>query len=246
MHRFALFTLLALATAAHAQGTQTARSFEVASIRATSNADPTQGYWSLPNTGEFHTHSLSLDWMIRLAFDVDGKQIEGKPVWLESDCYDIQAKPEGGIKLTREQLRPLLQDLLQQRFHLVVHRETRLVSGYALVVAKGGAKLQPSKGGVTPNWQDNVSAGTVKVRNATTAFLAQKLTPLGGLPCVDRTGLTGNYDIGFEYNADPERDSPLPSLFTALQESLGLRLESQKVPVDFLVIDHIDRQPTEN
>ncbi len=86
----------------------------------------------------------------------------------------------------------------------------------------------------------------MQVRNATTAFLAQKLTPLSGLPVVDRTGLTGNYDVGMEYNADLEHDSPLPSLFTTLQESLGLKLESQKVPVDFLVIDHINRVPTEN
>jgi len=156
------------------------------------------------------------------------------------------AKPEGGIKLTREQLRPLLQDLLAQRFHLAVHRETRLVSGYALVVAKLGAKLQPTKGGVAPNWRDNFSPSNLKGRNLTTAFLAQQLTPVAGLPCVDRTNLTGNYDISVEYNADLEHDSPLPSLFTALQESLGLKLESQRVPVDFLVIDHIDRAPTEN
>jgi uncharacterized protein (TIGR03435 family) len=176
----------------------------------------------------------------------NARQIEARPAWLDSDCYDISAKPEGGIKLTREQLRPLLQDLLQQRFHLAVRHETRLVSGYALVVAKGGSKLQPTKGGVTPNWRDNFSAGNLKGRNLTTAFLAQQLTPLAGLPCVDRTGLTGNYDISAEYAPDLDHDSPLPSLFTALQETLGLKLEPQKVPVDFIIIDHIDRTPTEN
>jgi len=246
MHRIALLFLLTLTAAARAQTAPPAPSFEVASIRPTPNADPTKGSWSLPNTGEFHTTSLALNWIIQLAYDVDAKQIEGKPAWLDSDCYDIQAKPEGGIKLTREQLRPLLQNLLQQRFHLVTHRETRTVSGYALVVAKSGAKLQPTKGGFPPNWSDNFSPGNLIGHNLTTVFLAQKLTPLSGLPCVDRTGLTGNYDIGVEYNADLDTNSPLPSLFTALQESLGLKLEPQKVPVDFLIIDHIDRTPTEN
>jgi uncharacterized protein (TIGR03435 family) len=246
MRRTALLILLTLTPATQSQTTQPEKSFEVASIRPTPNADPTQGYWSPPNTGEFHTHSLSLYWIIRLAYDVDAKQIEGKPTWLDTDCYDINAKPEGGIKLTREQLRPLLQDLLQQRFHLTVHHESRLVSGYALVVAKSSTKLQPTKGTVTPNWQDNVSPGTIKVRNATAAFLARKLSQLSGLPCVDRTNLTGNYDISLEYNADLDPNSQLPSLFTALQESLGLKLEPQKVPVDFLVIDHINRTPTEN
>ncbi len=221
-------------------------SFEVASIHPTANGDPTRGTWSLPNTGEFHTNSLALGYIVQLAFDVDARQVEGKPSWLDSDCYDINAKPEGGIKLTREQLRPLLQDMLQQRFHLVVHHETRLVSGYAVVIAKGGSKLQPTKGGITLNWQDNVSAGVLKGRNWTTAFLAQKLTPFAGLPCVDRTGLTGNYDVSVEYAPDNDPGSQLPSLFTAVQENLGLKLSPQKVPVDFLIIDHIDRTPTEN
>jgi len=238
--------LLTLTTATQAQTTPPAKSFEVASIRPTPNPDPTQGTWSLPNTGEFQTHSLTLNWIIRLAYDVDAKQIEGKPTWLDSDCYDIKTKPEGGIKLTREQLRPLLQDLLQQRFHLAVHHETRLVPGYALVVAKSGPKLHLTKAETTPNWRDNFSPGNLKGRNLTPAFLAQQLTPLAGLPCVDRTHLTGNYDISAEYNADQDPNSPLPSLFTALQESLGLKLEPRKVPVDFLIIDHIDRTPTEN
>jgi uncharacterized protein (TIGR03435 family) len=246
MRRTALLFLLTLTAATHAQTAPPAHSFEVASIRPTPNPDPTQGTWSLPNTGEFHTTSLALSHIVQLAYNVDAKQVEGKPIWLDSDCYDIKAKPEGGLKLTREQLRPLLQDLLQQRFHLTVHHETRLVSGYALVVAKSGTKLQPTKGGVMPNWRDDFSPGNLKGRNLTTAFLAQQLTPAAGLPCVDRTSLTGNYDISVEYNAELDPNSPLPSLFTALQESLGLKLEPQKVPVDFLVIDHIDRTPTEN
>jgi uncharacterized protein (TIGR03435 family) len=242
----ALSILLSLPAAVLAQTSAPSRSFEVASIHPTLNGDPSKGTWSLPNTGEFHTHSLALGYIVQLAYNVDAKQIEGKPAWFDSDCYDINAKPEGGIKLTREQLRPLLQNLLEQRFHLAVHTETRQIKGYALVVAKGGPKLKAAKGEVTPNWRDDVSAGSLKGRNWSAKFLAAQLTPAAGLPVVDHTGLTAHYDVSVEYAPDLNGDSALPSLFTALQETLGLKLEAQKVPVDFLIVDHIDREPTEN
>jgi uncharacterized protein (TIGR03435 family) len=76
--------------------------------------------------------------------------------------------------------------------------------------------------------------------------LAAQLERPAGLPVVDKTGLTGSYDIKFDYAPDVGKESSLPSLFTALQETLGLRLEQQKVPVDFVVIDRVDRVPTEN
>jgi len=140
----------------------------------------------------------------------------------------------------------MLQKVLEDRFHLRFHYEMRKLPVYALVVAKGGSKLQPTKGGVTPNWRDNFSDGNLKGRNLTTAFLAQQLTPLAGLPCIDRTGLTGNYDISVEYAPAMDHDATLPSLFTALQDTLGLKLSPQKVPVDFVAIEHIDRTPTAN
>ncbi len=103
-----------------------------------------------------------------------------------------------------------------------------------------------SRGEVTPNWRDDVSAGSLKGRNWSAEFLAAQLTPAAGLPVVDQTGLTGHYDVSVEYAPDLEHESPLPSLFTAVEDSLGLRLVAQKVPVPVLVIDHLDRLPTEN
>jgi uncharacterized protein (TIGR03435 family) len=224
----------------------TVASFEVASIRPTPPDERVGGTWSLPNTGEFHTHNLSLGYLIHLAWNVDSSLIVDKPVWLDSDTYDINAKPEAGIVLTRDQLRPMLQDLLLQRFHLVVHSETRMMKGYMLVIAKGGSKLKPAKGEVTPNWRDDVSAGNLKGRNWSTEFLAAQLTPAAGLPVVDRTGLSGHYDVLVEYAPELEHESPLPSLLTAVQESLGLRLVARKVPVSVLVIDEVERVPAEN
>jgi uncharacterized protein (TIGR03435 family) len=121
-----------------------------------------------------------------------------------------------------------------------------MVKGYALEIANGGPKLQPAKGDVTPNWRDNVSAGNLKGRNWSTEFLAAQLTPAAGRPVVDRTGLNGHYDVSVEYAPELEHDLPLPSLFSALEESLGLRLVAGKVPVTVLVIDHVDRIPTDN
>jgi uncharacterized protein (TIGR03435 family) len=242
----ACLLFLAALAATQAQTPQPSRSFEVAAIRPAPPETRGEGSWSLPNTGEFHVKSLPLSFLIQLAYNLDAKQIAGKPAWLDSELYDIQAKPEGGIALTREQLRPLLQNLLEQRFHLAAHHETKLVSGYALVLVKSGSKLVPTKGGVTPNFRDNVSPGNLKGRNWSTQFLAQTLIPAAGLPVIDRTGLTGSYDLALEYAPGLVPDSPLPSLFVALRETLGLKLESQKVSVEILVIDHIDRTPAEN
>jgi uncharacterized protein (TIGR03435 family) len=242
--------VLAVGYVGAALGQVPASSFEVASVRPTPPAERTGGTWSLPNMGEFRTHNLPLGYLIHLAWNVDPTLIEGKPAWLDSDPYDINAKPEGGIKLTREQLRPMLQTLLEQRFHLAVHTETRQVKGYALMVAKGGAKtgagLKPAKGEVTPDWRDDCSAGNLKGRNRSAAFLAAQLTPAAGAPVVDETGLSGRYDVSVEYAPDLEHESTLPSLFTSVEEGLGLRLVAKKVPVSVLVIDHVDRVPTEN
>jgi uncharacterized protein (TIGR03435 family) len=236
---------LAYCCTALGQAPAASTSFEVASIRPTPPAERQGGTWSLPKTGEFHTHNLSLGYLIHLAWNVDPTLIVDKPAWMDSDPYDINAKPEAGIKLTREQLRPMLQNLLEQRFHLAVHTEIRQMKGYALVVAKGGPKLKSAKGDVTPNWRDDTSTGNLKGRNWSSEFLAAELTPAAGLPVVDQTGLNGHYDVSAEYAPDLEHESPLPSLFTVV-ESLGLRLVAQKVPVSVLVIDHVDRTPTEN
>jgi uncharacterized protein (TIGR03435 family) len=219
--------------------------FEVATVRPTA-PDAPSGHWSWPGRGRFDAVNVPLSILMQLAYGVDTSQIANAPKWLGADCFDVSAKPEDGIKLTNEELQPRLQALLEERFHLTVHRETALVNGYALVVSKHGATLQPTKGEHFPNYRANVSQGHLEGLNWSMAFCAQMLTPKAGLPVVDKTGLAGSYDLKVAYSADTATNSQLPTLFTAVRETLGLELQPQKVPVDRIVIDHVDRVPTDN
>lgn len=221
-------------------------SFELATIRPNPGADPSQGQWSLPGTGTFWAKGLSLQFLIQLAYGINAEQVVNAPRGLNANLFDVSAKPEAGIRLTREELRPRLQDLLQRRFHLVAHKETRPVSGYALTVAKGGAKLVATTGSQSPGWRTNVSPGSLKGINWTMTDLAQNIAGLLGRPVADRTGIHGSYDISVEYAPEDQPDPQLPSLFTALAEITGLRLEAGKVPTEVLVIDSVDKEPTPN
>ncbi len=141
-------------------------------------------------------------------------------------------------------MQQLFQHLLEQRFHLVTHRVTKLTSGFALIVAKSGPKLAPAKEGGTPHTlrlRDGLQA-----QNIDMAHFASLISNKAGGPIVDKTGIVGNYDFKLSYAMANDPDSNLPSFFTALQEQLGLKLQSQKVPVDYLIIDHVDKIPTEN
>lgn len=220
--------------------------FEVATVRLHPDGDPTQGSWSLPGKGEFKASNLTLEWLIRLAYNVDPKQIVGEPNWLTQNTYDINAKPEAGIALSREELRPRLQALLAERFHLVAHTEMRRQPGYELIVSKRGAKLTPTDGAHFAGWKKNVSPGHLEGSNWSMAELAANLTSLQSRPVVDRTGITGSYDFSVVFAKDTDTDSTLPSLFTALEESTGLRLVPGQVPVQVVIIDSISPTPTEN
>jgi len=220
--------------------------FEVATIKAAPEGDAAQGNWSLPGIGSFWAKNLTLAWLIRLAYGINDEQIAGKPEWLETVLFDVNAKPEDGVKLSREELKPRLQRLLQERFHLDAHFETREAKGYALVVAKNGPRLTATKGDKSPGWRVEVHAGHVEGKNWSMPHLALELSPLAGSTVVDKTGLSGSYDLRMVYAADVDKDSTLPSLFTALRETLGLQLEPQKVPVQMLVIVHVDKVPTVN
>jgi uncharacterized protein (TIGR03435 family) len=221
--------------------------FEVATVRPSPpDADPKTGNWTIRGKGQITAIHVSLALLIKLAYDVDDSQITNKPGWLDGKLYDIVAKAEDGIQLTRDELRPRLQDLLRQRFHLVVHTETHLSSGYALVVAKGGPHLIPTKGDHFPGFRINVSPGQMHGLNWSMPQLAKYLTPAARVPVIDQTGIAGSYDISFSYDSDPQADSALPSLDEALKQATGLLLKPGKVPVEFLVVDSADSVPAEN
>lgn len=201
------------------------------------------------------------------AYGIPAPQILGGPNWLASDRFDIEAKVDDALvaemaKLDREQRnqmeRQMFQQLLADRFKLVVHHETKELPVYALVVAKGGPKLTASK---DPDKGTSSSSGNARMTatNITMEKLAQSLTQnlareLGRV-VIDKTGIEGKYDVALTWgpesnsaamvNASNEGSPPGPSIFTAIQEQLGLKLESSKGPVQTLVIDHIE-QPSEN
>jgi uncharacterized protein (TIGR03435 family) len=195
--------------------------------------------------------------------------ITGVPPWADSEAYDIDAKVAPGDvpafhKLLPMQRNPMLQMVLVDRFHLAWHFETRTLPVYALVIAKGGAKLTAVKPGILPDGRPDpggIQPGHDQITGNAASMqpLLHTLQLLLGRPVVDRTGLTGNYDFTLRcaptyamrplingqlqpLSADEEG---LPDVFTAVQEQLGLKLEAVKAPVQVLVVDHIER-PTEN
>ena len=220
--------------------------FEVAAVKSAPQADPNTGSWSPPGTGRFTATHVSLTLLCQLAYGLDSSQIANQPGWFETNLYDIDARPEEGVKLSRDELKPRLQNLLQQRFHLIDHTETRLSRGYALVVAEGGSHLTPAKGDHYPGFRINVSPGQMRGANWSMDQFAKYLTSAAGFPVVNQTAIPGSYDIEFVYKPDSDADSMLPSLDTALKQATGLLLKPQRVTVETLVVDSVERVPTPN
>ncbi|HEY4379049.1 MAG TPA: TIGR03435 family protein [Acidobacteriaceae bacterium] len=247
--------LLSLGFNTDAQGPAAASSqprFEAASVRMVApytdeeiQAGLGNKPWSTFPSNRFTAHRLTLKLLIGLSYDVQPDDIHGDPGWLDSQHYDIEAKVEGEQQLTYAQMQPLLQQLLKDRFHLAVHSGTRLTSGYALVVVdKQPPKLHIHSLG-DPSYayllRDGLDAKDRSIRD----FASLIAHPAGG-PVIDKTNLQGVYDFKLSYDATGDPKSNLPSVFTAVQEQLGLKLVPLKQPVSTLIIDHVERIPTEN
>lgn len=194
----------------------------------------------------FSAINVSMSFLITWAYGIGDDQLVKNSGWIETECYSITARAAGTGTLSYDQLKPLLQNLLAQRFGLTVHSEVKEFSGYALVVAKGGPKLTPTKGGHATGY---IRMDGLRAQNIPLTSLAGMLTHAVGGHIIDETGITGRYDINISFVPDASlapTDSSLPSIFTALPQQLGLKLVSQKVPVKMLYIDHVDKVPTEN
>jgi uncharacterized protein (TIGR03435 family) len=194
--------------------------------------------------------------LIQQAYEVEDYQVAGGPAWVQTDRYDVQAKAAAAA--SPHEIRLMLQALLAERFQLKIHRETRTMTGYALIVDKGGAKLPAPKTGLPPDTQGviEIGGGVIWGHGASMRNLARALRAELGVPVVDETKIVGNYDFKLQFeegNRDLEEkpDGPrvggMPaagSVFTALKE-VGLRLESGKLPIEVLVIDSAEK-PSEN
>jgi uncharacterized protein (TIGR03435 family) len=224
------------------------QSFEVASVKL-SKARTLPTMSTLPGGERFVVRSMPLNWIIGEAYRVPNRQISGLPDGMETEPYDIEAKAERPVK--RDQMMLMLRSLLEDRFKLVVRRETKEISARVLVVAKGGPKL-------TEN-QDGADLAITKITGNRTQYHNMSMSLFANVMAgrdetlVDQTGLQGTYDFTLDYyhggpvgpgvkeGREPAPDPNGPSLETALREQLGLRLESRKGPVEMLVVEHIER-----
>jgi uncharacterized protein (TIGR03435 family) len=188
--------------------------------------------------------------LIEYAYEIRGEQIAGDPNGASSDHYDLDARSEGEGTLTISEARQMMQALLAERFQLKVHRETQEVPMYGLVVAKGGPKFHASaldaKGGYMVRGGEK--GMHMEAKRTTMDQLARQLSYSAGRPVVDKTGLIGTYAFTLDWYPEgrtPPPDVEAPSIFDALPEQLGLKLEGFKGPMEKLVIDHAER-PSEN
>lgn len=251
--------LLVLASgAAFGQSPASQPQFEVAQVK---QSKPSPGRaWERITTdpGRLTGAGVTMKQLIFEAYDMPYYRIFGGPSWLESEYYDLEAKASSAVN--RDQLRLMLRGLLADRFQLTLHRETKELRVYALTVAKNGPKLHAAQEG--QSYSDQKSPAFVeRFRCDLTEFanlLAIRLNmppmldptvPVRSagvpIPVLNKTGIEGVFDIKLEVNLGPGEDT-FVSWQRALQDQLGLKLESQRAPVEVLVIDHAERVPTEN
>ena len=192
--------------------------------------------------------NVPLRYALEWAYDLKDYEISG-PDWIVAeDRYDIIAKASGPA--TNDQMRPMLQTLLLERFKMKVHRETRQLPVYVLLPGKGPAKVKPA----SPDGEATLggSAAGAFFHNQPISRFTFMLTRRMDRPVLDKTGLAGVYDYtvdlsGLGFNGQPPQDPTAgPSIFTAVLENLNLRLEAQRAPIEVLVIDQVEKIPVEN
>jgi uncharacterized protein (TIGR03435 family) len=226
--------------------------FEVASIRP-NPSPPLMGVAPHMKGGLFIGEAMTLTSLVTLAYGIGGgpDRVLG-PDWLEKDRYDIAARAPAGVP--DSELKPMLQSLLRDRFKLSAHIETRERPLYELVIAPGGVKMVRNPADLHATRYKKASGISVFAQRMTMERLADTLSNLMmGKTVVDKTGLTGTFAISFQTSAlipgegntsDPGDDAP--DVFRAVEEQLGLKLQSTKGDLDVLVVDHIERTPTDN
>jgi uncharacterized protein (TIGR03435 family) len=258
--------------------------YEVASIKR--NKSVANGSLMRAEGDALAATGVTVKMLVQNAYGIQYFQIAGAPSWVDSEKYDIEAKIDSRMAEELEKLDPaqrrlerqrMLQVLLADRFQLKVHRESRDVPVYALVIAKNGSKLREAHPGDTyekglkgPDGHGGAglifmegNGGPVTGQGVPISNLVHLLSVQLGRPVIDKTALTGIYDFTLKWSPEqsapmsmgtdgaqprpdqPQADSSGPSIFTAIQEQLGLKLESQKGPAEMVVIDHVER-PSEN
>lgn len=231
------------------------KNFAISSIRPNQAKKDSPELTISPTT--LSIHNIPLNMIIARAYSIADYQLSG-PTWLRDERFDIIAKTDAPVA-DDDEMMLLLQHLLADRFRLTLHRETRRLPAYQLTVAKNGPKLEPSEtGSDLPFKKANKDKGThIAAEHLTMQQFAEILSHRLRSAVQNATGLSGTYRVRLNWTGDDQKDKTgkpgkqtatddLPSVFTALQEQLGLRLEARKEPVAAFVIDHVNKTPTPN
>jgi uncharacterized protein (TIGR03435 family) len=255
-------------TAAFTQTQAAPPAFEVADVKVNKSGELRMAIDIQPG-GRVTMRNVPMKVLIVFAYHLRPEALAGGPKWLESERFDVVAKaPETA---SPDDVRRMAQTLLAERFKLVVHKEQKIMPAYALVLGKFGPKLQPSETDLLSGQRCVPGQGQpdqrhVECRHITLALLADYLQELAPrdfmVPVVDQTGLKGAYDFKLDWTptASPTAAAPSaenapatappveagPTIFDAVQLQLGLKLESKRLPLPIIVVDHVERVPSEN
>lgn len=221
-------------------------SFEVATVKLSPESSPPASIRSTPG-GRLETRNVTLRMLIKWAWDLDDDRLSGTPKWLDDDHYDVTGKspqekpPQGAYQL-------MMQSLLRDRFHLTFHNETRELTAYTLVVDKSSPKVHvvDASDGFSSSPFQMTDRGRIVGTKVTAEMLAKVLAEQVKHPVQDATGFKDAFDFTLEWAPDSDPNTNRPSIFTALKEQLGFRLDAKKTAVQIMVIDRIDRTPSAN
>jgi uncharacterized protein (TIGR03435 family) len=223
--------------------------YEVATIKP---SRPGEGR-SIMQGQRFITTATSIADLMMFTYGIHSKQIANAPRWLETDKYDVTVLQAGAGQPSDTQLKEMMPKLLSDRLTLTLHREKRDLSVFRIVTLKGGTKLADSLNPDGPaGWGGGGRVGMMIVKSARIADFAgfiQRYFDIGQ-PVIDGTGLTGRYDFTLRWTPHDRRNTggvtdEFPDFFTAIEQQLGLKLETVTQPIDVLVVDQVER-PTEN
>jgi bla regulator protein BlaR1 len=241
-----------LIAAGGAIGAQSTDTFEVVSLK------PSRAGTRLTSTldaAQFRCTAHTLMHLLMSAYpdiEVQPWKVSGGPAWLNNDTWDLSAKLPPNMPIEQEPLyrrtEQMLRNFLTEDFKLETHRETKEFPIYALVVARNGSKLKPS---AATQFNVKFGRGRLEFRHQSLSGLAEYLYTYNApvqqaadRPVIDRTGLQGFFDFFLEWTPDTPQPDPTasgPSIYTAIEQQLGLKLQPEKSPVEFLVIDHAER-----
>ncbi len=245
--RWVVWVVLGLGSAT--LSAQTAPVFDVATVKPAAPQTPGNNSSGVSTSkGLMDARNVTLKRLILGAYSVGPHQVVGGPDWLSSERFDVVAKTADPIDDDAVMM-GMLQRLMAERFKLQVHRETRTMSAYLLEVAKGGSLLTKAEGGESSTSTQSDDVGTtLTARNTDMKLFAQVLAREMDLPVVNQTELAGPFNFKLHWtrdNASGVKPGEEISIFTAIQEQLGLRLHVGKGPVEVIVIDHVE-EPTAN